>query len=58
MLGALQTERTEMNKEQTREVAKRRIQAHIDAKILDSEEITKEIFDLIWNHGFTTALKK
>lgn len=46
-----------MNKERIREVAKRRIQAHIDANIFDSEEIVKEIFDLIWNHGFTTAVK-
>lgn len=46
-----------MNKERIREVAKRRIQAHLDAKIFDSEEITKEIFDIIWNHGFVTAVQ-
>lgn len=46
-----------MDKARVREVAKRRIQAHIDAKIFDAEEITKEIFDIIWNNGFTTAVQ-
>jgi hypothetical protein len=46
-----------MDKTRVREVAKRRIQAHIDANVLDSEEITKEIFDIIWNNGFTTAVQ-
>lgn len=47
-----------MNKERIREVAKRRIQAHLDSKILDAEEITKEIFDIIWNNGFMTAYEQ
>lgn len=47
-----------MTKERVREVAKRRIQLHIDANILDAEEITKEIFDIIWNNGFTTAVDR
>jgi hypothetical protein len=46
-----------MDKSRIREVVKRRIQAHIDANVLDAEEITKEIFDITWNHGFTTAVR-
>lgn len=45
-----------MDKTRVREVVKRRIQAHLDAKIYDAEEITKEIFDITWNNGFTTAV--
>jgi hypothetical protein len=47
-----------MDKNRVREVVKRRIQAHLDAKIYDAEEITKEIFDLAWNNGFTTAVQQ
>lgn len=46
----------QLSRERVREVVKRRIQAHLDAKIYDAEEITKEIFDISWNGGFNAAV--